>query len=232
MINIIAGIIYVIIIIRFLIDCYVGRKYRVINKHSKEAKHYTKRILGLAALIVVYGFIWMSVAIPDDNEDSHPKSSKVQKASDDDNDDEDDSDDTDSNDEDDSDNTLGTELDEDEVKPGPDNDYYIDKTDHKIRYFVDDDDKITAVKVVFTPDSGNTVTVQSYLSERILNDKHLKYTNDKDSEDDTLLDNDGSYNVYSPKNKKWYHISIQASNDGDDKVSQFSAWPGKDPDAE
>ena len=73
--------------------------------------------------------------------------------------------------------------------------------------------------------------VMSYLSSRSLNDDNLKYTNDKKSEDDTLLDNEGDYNVYYPKNRKWYHISIQ-SGEGDDDVSQFSAWPGKDPDAQ
>lgn len=225
MINIILGIIYAIIIIWFLINCYLGRKYRVADKRSKEAKHYTKRILWLTALIVVYGYVWGVFVTPSTN-NSHSKTSKVQKASNNTNSN------NDENDDDDSSNTLGTELDEDEVKSGPDDDYYIDKTDHKIRYFVNDDDKITAVKVVFTPDDGNTVTVQDYLSERILNDKHLKYTNDKENETDTLLDNNGHYNIYSPKNKKWYHISIQPSNSGEDKVSQFSAWPGKDPTAE
>ena len=78
------------------------------------------------------------------------------------------------------------------------------------------------------PDPMNTTSVQGKLKE-LLNDDNLKYGNDKVNEDDTTLDED-NYNVYSPKQKKWYHISMQKNDD--DKVSTFSIWQGKDSDTE
>ena len=37
---------------------------------------------------------------------------------------------------------------------------------------------------------------------------------------------DEVYNVYSPENEKWYHIRMQSSEE--DKVGEFSLWPGKE----
>ena len=65
----------------------------------------------------------------------------------------------------------------------------------------------------------------------LLNDKHLKFTNDKQSDSDFYpSSSDKTFNVYSPKYKKWYHVTLQF--DGKDKVSQFSVWEGKSDDAE
>lgn len=123
---------------------------------------------------------------------------------------------------------LGQKLNKKQVKPENDNAYYVDKDDNKARYFTNENDIITAIKYNYMPDPMNTTSVQGKLKE-LLNDDNLKYGNDKVNEDDTTLDED-NYNVYSPKQKKWYHISMQKNDD--DKVSTFSVWQGKDSDAE
>ncbi len=118
---------------------------------------------------------------------------------------------------------LGHKIKKSEAKKDKDGFYYTDKTDKKIRYFTDDDGTITAVKCNFMPNPMGYTAVQSKLNG-ILNDDHVKYGNDKLDADETDLKGD-NYNVYSPKHKKWYHMSIQKDDDG--KVSEFSVWPGK-----
>ena len=107
--------------------------------------------------------------------------------------------------------------------------YYTDKDDKNIRYFVNDDNKITAVKYVFGADHYPFSSVESELSNSILHDDHLKYTTDKDSRDDFDPDGD-SFNVYSPDRQKWYHVKMQ--RDDDDKISSFTVWPGQSDDAD
>lgn len=202
---------------------WIHAKNKIDEKSSACIKVYKQIWLSSIILVLVFFKLTKYTAHKVVLANESVKSTKVSKKTD-------SSDEDTDNDSD--DNTVGDTIDEDEVKDGPDDDYYVDKTDHKIRYFVDDDDTITAAKVVFTPDSANTISVQNYLSERLLNDEHLKYTNSKKSEDDILLDSSGKYNVYSPDNDEWYHISIQSSSEGDDRVSEFSVWPGKSKDSE
>lgn len=123
---------------------------------------------------------------------------------------------------------LGHKINKHNVKEASGGAYYKDKTDSDIRYFTDDDDTITAIKYNYMPDPQNSTSVALELAN-LLNDSHLKYGNDKVSDTKTLLKGN-DYNVYSPKYKKWYHISMQKNDDG--KVSTFTVWPGKDSDAE
>lgn len=125
-------------------------------------------------------------------------------------------------------NLLGHKINRHSVKKDKDGFYYTDKTDKKIRYFTDDDGTITAVKCNFMPNPMGYTAVQNKLNG-ILNDDHVKYGNDKLDADETDLKGD-NYNVYSPKHKKWYHMSMQKDDDG--KVSTFSVWPGKVSNAE
>ena len=123
---------------------------------------------------------------------------------------------------------LGHKLNKHEAKEESDGAYYTDKTDKNIRYFTDNDGTITAIKYSYMPDPEHTTAVISEM-DNLLDDSNLKYGNDKVDKDKTLLKGD-NYNVYSPKHKKWYHMSMQKDDDG--KVSTFSVWPGKDSDAE
>lgn len=123
---------------------------------------------------------------------------------------------------------LGKKLNKKQAKSENDNAYYVDKDDNKARYFTNENNTITAIKYNYMPDPMNTTSVQGKLKE-LLNDDNLKYGNDKVDEDDTALDDD-NYNVYAPKQKKWYHISMQKNDDN--KVSTFSVWQGKNSDAE
>lgn len=123
---------------------------------------------------------------------------------------------------------LGHKINKHNAEEEKDGAYYTDKGDSDVHYFTDNDNKITAIKYNYMPDPMSTSSVQGKLEE-LLNDKNLKYGNDKLSRNDTTLDND-DYNVYSPKQKKWYHMSMQKNDD--DKVSTFSVWPGKSSDAE
>ncbi|WP_302500061.1 hypothetical protein [Limosilactobacillus reuteri] len=123
---------------------------------------------------------------------------------------------------------LGQKLNKKQAKSENDDAYYVDKDDNKARYFTNEKDIITAIKYNYMPDPMNATSVQGKLKE-MLNDDNLKYGNDKVNEDDTTLDDD-NYNVYAPKQKKWYHISMQKNDDN--KVSTFSIWQGKDSDAE
>lgn len=107
--------------------------------------------------------------------------------------------------------------------------FWTSKNDKKIHIFVSDS-KVTAIKYVLKPDVQSTVTCQSIL-EKLFNDKNLKYGNDKENSDNALLDNDSSYNFYSPAHKKWYWVSFSAANDKD-MVSTFSVYPGKNSDAQ
>lgn len=108
--------------------------------------------------------------------------------------------------------------------------YWTSKSDSKIRYFVDDDKKITAIKVVLKPEVNNTWWCQSYM-EKILHDDNLKYGNDKQGKNDAVLSNKVKYNIYSPKYKKWYWVNFDAA-DGKNMVATFSIYPGKNKDAE
>ncbi len=111
--------------------------------------------------------------------------------------------------------------------------YYTDKDDSKLRYFTSgDSNKVTAAKYVYGADHMNVTDVKNKLSDVVLHDDNLKYTDDKTDSDD-FLPKGNSFNVYSPKNKKWYHVSMQRdSSDEDAKVSSFSIWPGKDNDVD
>lgn len=99
--------------------------------------------------------------------------------------------------------------------------FYVDKDDDKIRYFVSDG-KITAIKVVYRPALTFT-SVISELSGGVIIDKNLKYTNDKVPGDEVYHMED-KFNVYSPKHKRWYRVSVQKNGD---RISQFTVWPGK-----
>lgn len=108
--------------------------------------------------------------------------------------------------------------------------YYTDKVDPNIRYFIDDSHKVTAIKYMYEPNHkpGHSAVIEL---SALLNDKHLKFTNDKQSDDDFYpSSSDKTFNVYSPKYKKWYHATLQF--DSKDKVSQFSVWEGRSDDAE
>ena len=108
--------------------------------------------------------------------------------------------------------------------------YYTSKEYSNIRYFINDSNKITAIKIVFQPDAQSTASAQSFV-EKALHDKNLKYTNDKENSDNTYLANDESYNVYSPKYKKWFWIRMDQYRDTDDKVVSVAIYPGKSDEA-
>ena len=125
---------------------------------------------------------------------------------------------------------LGHKIVKSRVKSQEDGLYYTDKVDHNIRYFVDDSHKVTAIKYMYEPNHkpGHSAVIEL---SALLNDKHLKFTNDKQSDNDFYpSSSDKTFNIYSPKCKKWYHATLQF--DGKDKVSQFSVWEGKSDDAE
>lgn len=125
---------------------------------------------------------------------------------------------------------IGHKIVKSRVKSQEDGLYYTDKVDHNIRYFVNDSHKVTAIKYMYEPNHkpGHSAVIEL---SALLNDKHLKFTNDKQSDSDFYpSSSDKTFNVYSPKYKKWYHATLQF--DGKDKVSQFSVWEGKSDDAE
>lgn len=125
---------------------------------------------------------------------------------------------------------LGHKIVKSRVKSQEDGLYYTDKVDPNIRYFVNDSHKVTAIKYMYEPNHkpGHSAVIELLA---LLNDKHLKFTNDKQSDSDFYpSSSDKTFNVYSPKYKKWYHATLQF--DGKDKVSQFSVWEGKSDDAE
>lgn len=125
---------------------------------------------------------------------------------------------------------IGHKIVKSQVKSQEDGLYYTDKVDPNIRYFVDDSHKVTAIKYMYEPNHkpGHSAVIEL---SALLNDKHLKFTNDKQSDNDFYpSSSDKTFNVYSPKYKKWYHATLQF--DGKDKVSQFSVWEGKSDDAE
>lgn len=125
---------------------------------------------------------------------------------------------------------IGHKIIKSQVKSQEDGLYYTDKVDPNIRYFVDDSHKVTAIKYMYEPNHkpGHSAVIEL---SALLNDKHLKLTNDKQSDSDFYpSSSDKTFNVYSPKYKKWYHATLQF--DGNDKVSQFSVWEGKSDDAE
>ena len=125
-------------------------------------------------------------------------------------------------------NSIGSKIDKSEAKEEADGAYYVDKDDDNLRYFINNDNKITAIKYVYGANPNNVTDVMNKLSTDAFQDSDLKYTKDKTDSDDFLPEGN-SFNVYSPKSKKWYHVSMQrVSNDKDAKVSSFSVWSGKD----
>lgn len=95
---------------------------------------------------------------------------------------------------------------------------------NEVRYFVSNN-KVTAAKIVTTANPINGMLVQDDL-EKMLKDKHLKYTDDKLSEEQFMLDEEtDTINVYSPKHKKWFHFHGQTNDDG--LYTSVSVFPGK-----
>lgn len=105
--------------------------------------------------------------------------------------------------------------------------YYTKDDDDNIRYFINDDDKLTAIKQIFSPDPMTTEYVKMQLTE-ILNDNNIKYTLDKLKANSYIPGGD-SFNVYSPKYKRWFHVQMQRTGS---KISQYSIFSGKDTDAD
>lgn len=109
--------------------------------------------------------------------------------------------------------------------------YWTDKSDDRIRYFTDDSKKITAVKVTFAPDYANTSAVDAYL-ETVLHDKNYKVSNSKKDNNSIVLKTGTTYNIYSPKWKKWFWIRIDKNNNYEkDAVRDFAVYPGKSDEA-
>ncbi|MGY0323520.1 hypothetical protein [Limosilactobacillus fermentum] len=105
--------------------------------------------------------------------------------------------------------------------------YYTKGDDDNIRYFINNDDKLTAIKQIFSPDPMTTEYVKMQLTE-ILNDNNIKYTLDKLKANSYIPGGD-SFNVYSPKYKRWFHVQMQRTGS---KISQYSIFAGKDTDAD
>lgn len=109
--------------------------------------------------------------------------------------------------------------------------YWTDKSDDRIRYFTDDSKMITAVKVTFAPDYANTSAVDAYL-ETVLHDKNYKVSNSKKDNDSIVLKTGTTYNIYSPKWKKWFWIRIDKNNNYEkDAVRDFAVYQGKSDEA-
>lgn len=106
--------------------------------------------------------------------------------------------------------------------------FWTAKNDKKVHIFAYDG-KVTAIKYVVKPDYENAVSCQSII-EKLLQDRSLKYGNDKQSSDDALLRNDETYNLYSPAHKKWYWVSFNPAEK--DWVSTFSLYSGRNEDAQ
>lgn len=105
--------------------------------------------------------------------------------------------------------------------------YYTKDNDDNIRYFINSDDKLTAIKQIFSPDPMTTEYVKMQLTE-ILDDNNIKYTLDKLKANSYIPGGD-SFNVYSPKYKRWFHVQMQRTGS---KISQYSIFAGKDTDAD
>ncbi|MGJ3747800.1 hypothetical protein ACLOBP_10175 [Limosilactobacillus fermentum] len=105
--------------------------------------------------------------------------------------------------------------------------YYTKDDDDNIRYFINSDDKLTAIKQIFSPDPMTTEYVKMQLTE-ILDDNNIKYTLDKLKANSYIPGGD-SFNVYSPKYKRWFHVQMQRTGS---KISQYSIFAGKDTDAD
>ncbi|MDN5650180.1 MAG: hypothetical protein L0G93_17880 [Acinetobacter sp.] len=127
---------------------------------------------------------------------------------------------------------LGHMLNKANAKSTSDSNYYVERGNENIRYFVTGD-KITAIKYIMKP-ANNTIMVQAGLKNLLYDDNLRKYRSFKKDEGDIILKPKYQYNIWSPKNRKWYHLSMQANGEkykGTPLVSQFSLWEGKDPDA-
>ena len=105
--------------------------------------------------------------------------------------------------------------------------YYTKGDDDNIRYFINNDDRLTAIKQIFSPDPMTTEYVKMQLTE-ILDDNNIKYTLDKLKANSYIPGGD-SFNVYSPKYKRWFHVQMQRTGS---KISQYSIFAGKDTDAD
>ena len=105
--------------------------------------------------------------------------------------------------------------------------YYTKDDDDNIRYFINSDDKLTAIKQIFSPDPMTTEYVKMQLTE-ILDDNNIKYTLDKLKANSYIPGGD-SFNVYSPKYKRWFHVQMQRTGS---KISQYSIFADKDTDAD
>lgn len=105
---------------------------------------------------------------------------------------------------------------------------WLGKKINKSAFESHNDGKITAAKIYVVESPINGMMVQNDLAS-ILDDPHLKYTNEKEATDQFLLkDETNTINVYSAKNQQWFHFHGQTNDDG--KYSTVSIWPGKDSD--
>lgn len=191
----------------------------IVGRHQLQRKHYGRGILlGLLSLfLILEGILGPLTSSEDDTRQAQTTKTRHKKNSDKDR----------LEDETSSDNTdlglkPGDKIDTDSVEKHEF--YYSDGEENpEIRYFTNNNKKITAIKVLYRPDPRSTEDVKTRLSN-ILDDDNLKFGDDK--EKDPFLDVDEVYNVYSPENEKWYHIRMQSSEE--DKVGEFSLWPGKE----
>ena len=110
--------------------------------------------------------------------------------------------------------------------------YYTAKDYPQIRYFVNDANKITAIKIVFGSDADITSTVSAQsMIEKALSDDKLKYTNNKTNSNVEILPNEGTYNIYSPKYKKWFWIRLDKYQNSSKNVASVAIYPGKSDEA-
>ena len=166
----------------------------------------------MSVVIVIGGFVVLSAGMSSEGDDDAPQTEQVKKVNH-------------------SKNLPGQKI--NKSKATKHEFYWTSKDDKKVRYFVSDG-KITAMKVVLTPDVNNTFWCKAYLAN-VLHDNHLQFTNDKLADTAASLSNKGRYNIYSPKVKKWYNVSFNAADNvgkKDNMVATFSVYPGKSSDAE
>lgn len=177
--------------------------------------------IALLALLVICGLFWRLNTDNDDQEQGNDTSSATSQTSN-----------SHKKAKDTRPNMLGHKLNFSKAKISSNHSYYVERGYSNVRYFIDADKKITAIKYILTP-PNNTSAVQAALSN-LLHDDNLKYTVNKKDDTSIILKPKFSYNVWSPKNKKWYHFSMQTNGEeykGEPLVSQFSVWKGKEEDA-
>ena len=120
-------------------------------------------------------------------------------------------------------NLLGHKINKYKAKKDSSGFYYTDKDDPKIKYFVNDKNKITAVKYDYRPNYQVGTNAVGHMKD-IINDNNIKFGSEKQSANRELLP-ENHYNIYSPKYKKWYHTSIQ--RESKDHITVFTVWQGK-----